>query len=157
MKKLAALLLLLAAVPAWGKMRVLDGGFFTMSVPVVPAERADTDWTVTLRGVSSASVTPPDRSFVITINVFDAAAPALRGLAERVAQAHGAREVVKMDGDGEAYEYKGTSAGLPVYAQVFSLDGGRSGYVAITGDHQSAAASAAFNSIRFKKAEPQTR
>ena len=47
---------------------------------------------------------------------------------------HGARELTKMAGEGEAYEYVGSASGLPLYAQVFDLGQGQAGYAAIIGD-----------------------
>ena len=62
-------------------------------------------------------------------------ASSLKDLAASLAQTHGARELTKMAGEGEAYEYVGSSSGLPLYAQTFDLGAGRAGYIAILGDY----------------------
>ncbi|MBP5212323.1 MAG: hypothetical protein J6Z30_05645 [Pyramidobacter sp.] len=70
-----------------------------------------------------------------------------------LARTHGAREVVKMAGEGEAYEYTGSTSGMPLYAQVFDLGKGQAGYAAIIGDHENWLAVSALNSIRFAPIE----
>ena len=156
MKKFIALLLLLAAAAsAQAAVKEIDGGFFTLRVWVNPATRAGKDWTLTQHSETSASVTPPDKSFVLSVSVFDSSASSLKELAASLAQTHGARELTKMAGEGEAYEYVGSSSGLPLYAQTFDLGAGRAGYIAILGDYESGAAAGAFNSVRFVDPETQ--
>lgn len=156
MKKFIALLLLLAAAAsAQAAVKEIDGGFFTLRVWVNPATRAGKDWTLTQHSETSASVTPPDKSFVLSVSVFDSSASSLKDLAASLAQTHGARELTKMAGEGEAYEYVGSSSGLPLYAQTFDLGAGRAGYIAILGDYESGAAAGAFNSVRFVAPETQ--
>ena len=154
MKKLFALLLVLAAVStARAEVKELDGGFFTLRVPVLRDLRKGKDWKVTPRGETSASITAPDKAFVISVSRFDATGKTLRELAARLARTHGAREVIKMAGEGEAYEYTGFASGLPLYAQVFDLGKGQAGYAAIIGDHENWLAVSALNSIRFAPIE----
>ena len=156
MKKLFALLLVLVAVStAHAEMKMLDGGFFTIRVPVLRDLRKGRDWKIMPRTETSASVTAPDKSFVISVSRFDATGKTLRELAARLARTHGARELTKMAGEGEAYEYVGSSSGLPLYAQTFDLGAGRAGYIAILGDYESGAAAGAFNSVRFVDPETQ--
>ncbi len=152
MKKLFALLLVLVAVStAHAEMKELDGGFFTIRVPVLRDLRKGRDWKITPRTETSASVTAPDKSFVISVSRFDATGKTLRELAARLARTHGARELTKMAGEGEAYEYVGFASGLPLYAQVFDLGQGQAGYAAIIGDHESNVAVGALNSLRFTR------
>ena len=154
MKKLFALLLILAAVStARAEMKKLDGSFFTLRVPVRRNLRKGRDWTITPRGETSASVTAPDKSFVISVSRFDATGKTLRDLAARLARTHGSSELMKMAGEGEAYEYTGYASGLPLYAQVFDLGKGQAGYAAIIGDHEGWGAVGALNSIRFAPIE----
>ena len=154
MKKLFALLLVLVAVStAHAERKKLDGGFFTIRVPVLRNLRKGRDWKITPKTETSASVTAPDKSFVISVSRFDATGKTLRELAARLARTHGARELTKMAGEGEAYEYVGSASGLPLYAQVFDLGQGQAGYAAIIGDHESNVAVGALNSLRFARVE----
>ena len=154
MKKLFALLLVLVAVStAHAEIKMLDGGFFTIRVPVLRNMRKGRDWKITPRTETSASVIAPDKSFVISVSRFDATGKTLHELAARLARTHGARELTKMAGEGEAYEYVGAASGLPLYAQVFDLGQGQAGYAAIIGDHESGLAAGALNSIRFAPIE----
>ena len=154
MKKLFALLLVLVAVStAHAEIKMLDGSFFTIRVPVLRDLRKGRDWKIMPRTETSASVIAPDKSFVISVSRFDATGKTLRELAARLARTHGARELTKMAGEGEAYEYVGSSSGLPLYAQVFDLGQGQAGYAAIIGDHESWLAVGVLNSIRFAPIE----
>ena len=154
MKKLFALLLVLVAVStAHAEIKMLDGGFFTIRVPVLRDLRKGRDWKIMPRTETSASVIAPDKSFVISVSRFDATGKTLRELTARLARTHGARELTKMAGEGEAYEYVGSASGLPLYAQVFDLGQGQAGYAAIIGDHESGLAAGALNSIRFAPIE----
>ena len=152
MKKLFALLLVLVAVStAHAEIKMLDGGFFTIRVPLLRNMRKGRDWKITPRTETSASVTAPDKSFVISVSRFDATGKTLHELAARLARTHGARELTKMAGEGEAYEYVGFASGLPLYAQVFDLGQGQAGYAAIIGNHESNLAVGALNSLRFAR------
>ena len=145
--------LLVAAAPA-ARMKTLDGGFFTIAVPHQPNARAGTDWQLRVLGENSAALVPPSRAYTLAVSLLAPAPGTLEGLAATLAQTHGAREVTRMAGEGQAYEYTGWSEGLPLYAQLFELGDGRAGYVAICGDYENGEAVWMFNSVRFAPLAP---
>ncbi len=157
MKKTLVLLLALLAAAASAPAalsKVVDGGFFTIDLPHQPNNRAGAEWQLRPLGENSAVVVPPGRAFSISVSLLYPAPGELPGLAASLAQAHGAREVKRMAGEGEAYEYTGSAEGLPVYAQLFDLADGRAGCIVICGDYENGDAVWRFNSVRFKPAEP---
>ncbi len=145
MKKIFVLALLLAACAALpSAAAVLDGGFFTVEVPegweLQTEESSDT----------AGIFVSPDRTVVFSVTKILSPSQSLRDMAEQFAGLHGAKDLTKMEGEGEAYEYTGKVSGKPMYAQVFSLDQNSCGYISIIGNYDDPAATEIFNGIEFK-------
>ena len=143
MKKILALAATLAMV-ATASAAPVDAGFFT-------AETPSAGWTLQADGENSAALASPDKAIVFTVTKMPAAGTPLHDAASRMAEAHGSQDLVRMEGEGEAWEYTGAANGQPLYAQVFDLGGGAYGCITIVGDHGSDAATDVSNSIEFKK------
>lgn len=147
MKKLLALVFVLAmAAMAWAAP--LDCGYFTADVPE--------GWTFEMVQQDDNSITgmlkAPDNTLVFTVSALKASEQlTVKTAAEQFAQAHGATDLARMDGEGESYEYTATVNNAPVYAQIFAIDDSAIGYIAITGGHESDLATNVFNSIEFKE------
>lgn len=142
MKKILALAATLTIATA-ASAAAVDAGFFTADVP--PA-----GWTLQADGENSAALASPDKAIVFTVTKMPAAGTPLQDAASRMAEAHGSQDLVRMEGEGEAWEYTGSSGGRPLYAQIFDLGGGAYGCITIVGDHESETATDVFNSIAFK-------
>ena len=142
MKKILALAATLA-MAAMASAATIDGGFFT-------AEAPSEGWTMRADGENSAALVSPDKAIVFTVTKMPAAGTPLKDAAARMAEAHGSQDLVRMEGEGEAWEYTGAADGQPLYAQVFDLGGGVYGCITIAGDHESDVATDVFNSIAFK-------
>ena len=95
-----------------------------------------------------------DRSAALTVSVFPAGKTTLRDAAEHFASQFGGLGTLKkledIDGTGDAWEFRGMSAGKPIYTQVFELKGGRFGTITILADPDAPDVIDMFNSIRFK-------
>ncbi|OON87335.1 hypothetical protein RAH42_00365 [Pyramidobacter sp. YE332] len=147
MKKLLALVFVLAmAAMAWAAP--LDCGYFTADVPE--------GWTFEMVQQDDNSVTgvlkAPDNTLAFTVSALKASEQlTVKTAAGQFAQAHGATDLAKMDGEGESYEYTATVNNAPVYAQIFAIDDSAIGYIAVAGDHESELATNVFNSIEFKE------
>ena len=125
----------------------LDGGFFTV-------EAAEGQWRIEERAENAAAIVADDRSAALTVTVIEAGKMTLREAAEYLASQFGGAGSLKRledtDGTGEAWEFRGASAGQPIYSQVFELDGGRFGMITILKDPDAPDVIEMFNSIRFK-------
>ena len=142
MKKILALAATLA-MAAMAPAATVDAGFFTADVP-------SAGWTMQADGENSATLVSPDKAIVFTVTKMPAEGTPLQDAASRLAEAHGSQNLVRMEGEGEAWKYTGAADGQPLYAQVFDLGGGVYGYITIIGDHESDVATDVFNSIAFK-------
>lgn len=122
----------------------LNANFFTVEVPAG-------GWTLQAEGENSAMLVSPDKSIVFTVTKMTAESTPLKETAARMAKTHGSQDLVRMEGQGEAWEYTGTANGQSLYAQVFDFGNGVYGGITITGSHESDIATDVFNSIKFKK------
>ena len=125
----------------------LDGGFFTV-------EAAEGQWRIEERGEKAAAIVADDRSAALTVSVVQAGKTTLREAAEYFASQFGGvgslKKLDDIDNTGDAWEFRGASAGQPIYSQVFELDGGRFGMITILKDPDAPDVIDMFNSIRFK-------
>ncbi len=146
MKKIFALaaILVFSLLAPLSASAALDGGFFTVEVPegweLDPGESTET----------SGILVSPDRSVVFSITKIPSPATSLSDLAEQFADIHSSEDLTRMEGEGEAWEYTGTVSGKPLYAQLFSLEGGACGYITVIGDYGNETTTEIFNSIEYK-------
>ncbi len=139
-----ALAIALATIAPLSASAAIDGGFFTVEVPegwkILPEEATET----------SEILVSPDRTVVFSITKIPSHTTPLADMAEQFAEIHTSSDLTKMEGDGEAWEYTGSIGGKPLYAQLFSLDGGACGYISVIGDYENETTTEIFNSIEYK-------
>ncbi len=146
MKKIFALAIAFAfaAKAPLAASAALDGGFFTVEVPegweLSPEEGTET----------SEILVSPDKTVVFSITKIPSPALPLADMAEQFAGIHSSSDLTKMEGESEAWEYTGSVSGKPLYAQLFSLEGGACGYISVIGDYENDTATEIFNSIEYK-------
>ncbi len=147
MKKILAFVFVLCFAASAFAAKV-DGLFYTAETP--------DGWTAQIISQDENSVSSmlkaPDDSMAFVVSVLQARKDlTVKAAAEQFAAIHGATDLKKMEGDGEAYEYTAVIDGSKAYAQVFNVDEETIGNVTIIGDHESELATAIFNSIEFKE------
>jgi len=148
MKKTLLALALVCSLAAAAFAAKVDGAFYTAETP--------DGWTAEIVNQDNDSVSSmlkaPDNSMAFVISVLQGGKDlTVKAAAEQFAQLHGATDLKKMEGDGEAYEYTATINGAKGYAQVFYIDEETIGNITVLGEHESELATAIFNSIEFKK------
>lgn len=122
----------------------LTGSFFTAVAP-------QGEWFVEETAPNSAAIVADDRSCFVSVDVWDARTATLAETAASLAASCGSGvSLRRLEGEDEVWEFRGTSAGRPLYAQVFTLDKRRAASIAIVGDPDAPDARGVFNSIRFK-------
>lgn len=124
----------------------LEGTFFTAEAPAG-------EWRVREISPGTAALVSDDCSAALTVTATPSGGLSPREAAEFLAAEHGgSRSLVRLESGpgGEVWEYRGVSSRQPLYAQVFTLAGGRLGVITVIGDPDAPDTADIFNSIRFK-------
>ena len=141
MKKLLALVFVLA-LATMAPAAVKDCGFFTADLPE--------GWTLQEINKNVSALVAPDKTLGFSVSSMDAEGHKLAEIANALCAQHQGTDFAKMEGEGEAYEYKAVVNGAPTYVQIFELGEDKMGVISISGDHESDLATEIFNSIEFK-------